>query len=185
MNTASQVAQFRESGLHLAGGMLEQIGRLRRWTRDGLCHPHVEHGIHESLLRSVVQVAFDPPALLILCGDDPRAGFAQLLEQPEPAEHQTGLRREVADKTNLRRCEVFAARLSHHKRAQFLVLVEYRHNGAGRSGTCGDVVGIGERLRSRRGRRRRGEPQPLSDPHPNLDERRSGTVAHELSHARQ
>ncbi len=51
----------------------------------------------ELLLGSVVQVAFERLRALVLCRDDAPARLAELLDQPNVAEHEGRLRRDVAE----------------------------------------------------------------------------------------
>jgi len=56
---------------HLGTQLATLGGRLR-------CHTELECQRHEALLCAVVQVPLDPPAGLVRCGDDPRAGGHEL-----------------------------------------------------------------------------------------------------------
>ena len=57
----------------------------------------------ELLLGSVVDVPFEPSTFLVLRGHESLARSTELLDQPDVSEHETRLRREVADETLLRR----------------------------------------------------------------------------------
>ena len=71
MEPARQLAQLFEPGVELLGGDTEQLARrLGIGAPSLLCGPHRDRGRHESLLRAVVEVALELPALLVAGSDD-------------------------------------------------------------------------------------------------------------------
>jgi len=83
-----------------------------------------------------VDVAFEPPALLVLRGDDPLAGRGQLVElhqhllgEPDVPKDQAGLGREVGGELVLGRRQPFAADLQQRERAKELAAVVHGVRG--------------------------------------------------------
>ncbi len=66
---------------------------------SGQAELHVER--HQLLLRAVVDVPLQRLRPGILCGDDPPARLAEVLDQPRVPQHQPGLGREVLDELRL------------------------------------------------------------------------------------
>ena len=80
METACELAQLLEPGVELAGRVAEQLGRgLRVRLELRLRHAEEERRRDEPLLGTVVQVALEPPALLVAGPHDPRARRLQIL----------------------------------------------------------------------------------------------------------
>jgi hypothetical protein len=90
--------------------------RAREGTRE--LEPHGQR--HELLLRSVVEVPLRSPALLVLRGDETLPGCAQILDQAEVAEDQSGLRRKVFEQFLLRRQERLVRRFGERQRPEDL-----------------------------------------------------------------
>ena len=104
MQPAGELAQLLEAGAELVRGVVEQLG-VSGSAHPGARHPQHQRERDEPLLRAVVQVALEPPALLVAGLDEPRARGDQvrarlrarhrqrhqLAELPEPV---LGFRRE-------------------------------------------------------------------------------------------
>ena len=75
---------------------------------------------HQLLLRPVVDVAFELASFLVLRGDQPLAGRAELLDQPHVPQDQARLRREVAHQSLLRRVDRIVRRHRHRQGAEEL-----------------------------------------------------------------
>jgi hypothetical protein len=89
--------------------------------RDPLLHGERD----ELLLRAVVDVPLERAGALVLGADDPPAGLAEILDEPDVPEHQSGLRRHVADELLLRRIHRIVGRDGHGQRAEQLALVPH------------------------------------------------------------
>ena len=81
MNSACQLAQFRETSFELGCHPLEVLAQTSPVA--GVAHGHVEQQgrRHESLLRAVVQIALDPPTGLVSSFDDPGTRRLQLVSE--------------------------------------------------------------------------------------------------------
>ncbi len=108
--------------------LAEHLLRLRRVALDDLFgEPELHRQRDELLLRAVVDVAFELPALVVLGGDEPLPGRAELLDQPHAPKDQPRLRRQIVDQPLLR--AVHRVRGGHRdgERAQQLVVVADLH----------------------------------------------------------
>src|SRR3954452_22894367 len=110
IDPASEVAEILE-GLRRLGLELRQhgIGLLRFASDERLREPELDRERDELLLRAVVDVALEAPALRVLRGDEPLLRRLQILEsraevlrQPDVAENEPCLSREVGDELALR-----------------------------------------------------------------------------------
>ena len=115
-------------GVRLALELADELARLRRVAFDQAVGELELHGERdELLLRAVVDVALEPAPLLVLRGDQSllrglqvvQPGL-QLLGQPNVAQHESGLRREIGDQLLVRRRDGIARRLAHGERAEQL-----------------------------------------------------------------
>ena len=80
MEPACELAQLLEPGVELAGGVLEQLGRLLPVLVElRLGDTEQQRRRDEPLLGAVVQVALEPPALLVAGPDDAGARRLQVL----------------------------------------------------------------------------------------------------------
>ena len=72
MDAAGEVAQLADRALGLVAGLVDEVERVVA-ALDALArHAQVQRDGHEPLLRAVVQVALQAPALGVGGGDDPR-----------------------------------------------------------------------------------------------------------------
>ena len=80
MEPARELAQLLEPGVELAGGVLHQLGRLLPVLVE-LCLRDAEQQRRrdEPLLGAVVEVALEPPPLLVAGPDDPGSRRLQIL----------------------------------------------------------------------------------------------------------
>ena len=80
MNPARQLAQLTRRFVQLFKRCVEQRACLRVVAPDLVAREaQVDAERHQPLLCSVVEVPFEPPALRVSRGDDPRARSAELL----------------------------------------------------------------------------------------------------------
>ena len=82
MHPARELAKLADRDLQLDDGLLEQPLELRvaRRSEHSLGAAKLQTERNEALLRTVVDVPFDPPPLLVGRGDDPRARLLYLRE---------------------------------------------------------------------------------------------------------
>ena len=79
MDAAGEVAQLVERVARLLPGLAHQLGgALVALGRTLLGHPQRQRQRHQPLLRAVVEVALQPPALGVRGGDHTGPGAAQL-----------------------------------------------------------------------------------------------------------
>ena len=117
------------------GVELDLLGHLARFLRiafrELLEEPELHGERDELLLGAVVDVALQPPALLVLRSDDPLPGRAQLLDQPHVPEHQARLRREIIHQPPLGRIHRIVRGHRDGQRPEELALVEDFDRGVG------------------------------------------------------
>jgi hypothetical protein len=108
-----KVPEIVERGLGVDRDLVQHRRGPVRIALDQLARqPRLDRERHQLLLRSVVDVALQPPSLLILGGDEAllrclevlQAG-AELLGQPDVPQHETRLRGEVTNEALLGRIE--------------------------------------------------------------------------------
>jgi hypothetical protein len=95
--------------------------------------PELHRERHEPLLRAVVEVPLELPALFVLRGDQPLARRAELLDrvqqvlgEPRVPHHEPGLRGQVADQLLLGRRERLPRPFLDRQRAEQLATVTDR-----------------------------------------------------------
>ena len=126
-------------------------------SHQGFGEVRLHRQCDELLLRAIVDVALQLPALLILGGNDPLTRSSNLLDQPNVAQDQTRLGGDVGEELVLGRGHRITGCLLYREGAQQLFLVLHGDN-ARRAGNV-DRPGVHQRdafVRHRRG------PRPLS-----------------------
>ena len=78
MDAAGEVAQLADRALGLVAGLADELERVLAAVQPLARDPQVQGDGHEPLLRAVVQVALQPPALAVGGGDDARLRGAQV-----------------------------------------------------------------------------------------------------------
>ncbi len=121
---------------------MQQLAGLDRvMSRELLDQAELDLEGHQLLLRSVVDVAFQLAPFLVLSGDESAPGVPELLDQPDVAEHETRLGRQVADELLLRWVHGVVGRHRDRERPEHLPLMRHvdgvigergRSPGAGR-----------------------------------------------------
>ena len=132
VDAVGELAQLLERRCQVAAELLEDRRRLRRVRpRQFARQPHAGHERDQPLLRAVVQVALDAPALRVRRRDDARAGGPELLGlardlverlpqlrvQPDVAQRDAGLARDAGEGSLVALAERLAVRraLDHHE----------------------------------------------------------------------
>jgi hypothetical protein len=83
VDPAGELAQLLDRELDLLAGIRDQLRGTRRLARDlRLGEAERQGDADEALLRAVVQVALDPPALGVGGGDDALPRVAQVAHPP-------------------------------------------------------------------------------------------------------
>ena len=81
MDAARELAQLLDGGLRLDARLGDELLRAVGIGREALLGEAERHGHrHHPLLRAVVQVALDPPALIVGRGEDALARPAQVVD---------------------------------------------------------------------------------------------------------
>ena len=154
------------------------IWSARAGSRSSIaCASRILHAQrHQLLLRSVVDVALEPPSLLVLRGDESALGRLQFLEplsqrlrQTDVAQHQPGLRREIGDQLLLGGVHRVVGRHRHREGPELLSLVQDGHGvlvrllrRGGGPGRCDAPIDPADRATHARARRR--APRPARAP---------------------
>ena len=119
VDPARQVAQVLQRALHVVEDAVERVALpLLLLTDQPFGQPHLHGQRHQLLLRPVVDVAFQPAALLVLGRDQPLSRRTEILDQPEVLQDQSGLRGEVAQQPVLFGQDLLVRRLRDGERPE-------------------------------------------------------------------
>ncbi len=187
VDPAGEVAEVLQRVLRVVEDAVERLALLLLVLTDHpFGHPNLHRQRDELLLRPVVDVAFQPPALFVLCCDQPLTRRAEVLDQPEVLQDQPGLRGQVREQLVLLGHDRIVRRLRDGERAEQLAPVADR-DGCVRVGERGERRALrnDRRMRLRRLRPRRGRTHLGADAQPDGGVGRAGPLRQQPRHARK